>query len=184
MPIEANPPRSQIYFEFMNKISEMKKLMPRKSQHTQQRNFHSRCKSFGRHCMWSTYKTSTSRVLTGLKESIAFAEREYNKNKQKLNEAYVREKNEILSSATCSQTYIFSRNLAKRLICNENQCWFSYKGFFSTFIYFWVRDRVWVGEGRRERETQNPEQAPGSGLSAQSPTWGGYDFWSMLYACF
>ena len=28
------------------------------------------------------------------------------------------------------------------------------------------------GEGQREKETQNPKQAPGSELSAQSPTWG------------
>ena len=34
------------------------------------------------------------------------------------------------------------------------------------------RDRVRMGEGQRERETQNPKQAPGSELSAQSPTWG------------
>ena len=42
------------------------------------------------------------------------------------------------------------------------------------FIYFWERqrDRVWAGEGQRERETRNPKQAPGSELSAQSPTWG------------
>ena len=32
------------------------------------------------------------------------------------------------------------------------------------------RDRVPAGEGHRERETQNPKQAPGSELSAQSPT--------------
>ena len=31
------------------------------------------------------------------------------------------------------------------------------------------RDRVQAGEGQRERETQNPKQAPGSELSAQSP---------------
>ena len=30
------------------------------------------------------------------------------------------------------------------------------------------RDRVQAGEAQRERETQNPEQAPGSELSAQS----------------
>ena len=30
------------------------------------------------------------------------------------------------------------------------------------------RDRTQVGEGRREKETQNPKQAPGSELSAQS----------------
>ena len=28
------------------------------------------------------------------------------------------------------------------------------------------------GEGQRERETQNPKQAPGSKPSAQSPPWG------------
>ena len=27
-------------------------------------------------------------------------------------------------------------------------------------------------EGQREREVQNPKQAPGSELSAQIPTWG------------
>ena len=38
------------------------------------------------------------------------------------------------------------------------------------FIYFWEgeRDRIWVREGQREKETQNPKQAPGSDLSAQS----------------
>ena len=40
------------------------------------------------------------------------------------------------------------------------------------FIYFWDRDRAWAGEEQRERETQNLKQAPGSELSAQSPTWG------------
>ena len=32
------------------------------------------------------------------------------------------------------------------------------------------RDTVRVGEGQRTREAQNPKQAPGSKLSAQSPT--------------
>ena len=32
--------------------------------------------------------------------------------------------------------------------------------------------RVRAEEGQRERETQNPKQAPGSELSAQSQTWG------------
>ena len=42
------------------------------------------------------------------------------------------------------------------------------------FIYFWERgrDRAWAGERQRERETQNPKQAPGSELSAQSPMQG------------
>ena len=42
------------------------------------------------------------------------------------------------------------------------------------FIYFFERERetVRVGEGQRERETQNLKQAPGSELPAQSPEWG------------
>ena len=36
------------------------------------------------------------------------------------------------------------------------------------FIYFWERDKVWVGEEQRERETQNLKQAAGSELSVQS----------------
>ena len=41
------------------------------------------------------------------------------------------------------------------------------------FIYFeGERDKVWAGEGQRERETQNPKQTSGSELSAQSPTRG------------
>ena len=39
------------------------------------------------------------------------------------------------------------------------------------FIYFWETDRLRAGEGQTERETQNPKQAPGSELSAQSPMW-------------
>ena len=37
------------------------------------------------------------------------------------------------------------------------------------FIHF-LRDRDRVGEGQRERETQNPKQVPGSELTAQSLT--------------
>ena len=48
----------------------------------------------------------------------------------------------------------------------------SYKFFFNVYFHFWERDRAWVGEGQRERETQNLKQAPGSELSAQSPTQG------------
>ena len=46
--------------------------------------------------------------------------------------------------------------------------------FLKCFIYFWerARDRAWVGEGYRERETQNRKLAPGSEQSAQSPTRG------------
>ena len=41
-------------------------------------------------------------------------------------------------------------------------------------IYFWERERerdrngAWIAKGQREKETQNPKQAPGSEPSAQS----------------
>ena len=48
-----------------------------------------------------------------------------------------------------------------------------YSLFFNVYLFILrERDRAWAGEGQRERETQNPKQAPGSELSAQSPTWG------------
>ena len=34
------------------------------------------------------------------------------------------------------------------------------------FIFEAERDRAWAGDGQRERETENPRQAPGSELSA------------------
>ena len=45
---------------------------------------------------------------------------------------------------------------------------------FLTFIYFCEaeRNRARPGEEQRERETQNPKQAPGNELSAQSLTRG------------
>ena len=42
--------------------------------------------------------------------------------------------------------------------------------FQRLFIFGTERDRVPAGEGQRERETQTLKQAPGSELSAQSPT--------------
>lgn len=44
--------------------------------------------------------------------------------------------------------------------------------FFLMFIYFWDRETELAWGRGRERETQNPKQAPGSELSAQSPTLG------------
>ena len=38
------------------------------------------------------------------------------------------------------------------------------------FIFETERDRAQVGEGQREGDTQNLKQAPGSELSARSPT--------------
>ena len=49
---------------------------------------------------------------------------------------------------------------------------FFFFNFFLMFIFGTERDRAWAGEGQREREIQNLKQAPGSELSAQSPTRG------------
>ena len=46
------------------------------------------------------------------------------------------------------------------------------------FIFENERDRMQAEEGQRERETQNPKQAPGSELLAQSPTWG-LNLWTV-----
>ena len=61
---------------------------------------------------------------------------------------------------------IWTRNQSRR----NCEC---YSFFFLTFIYYWEaeRHRAWAGEGPRDGETQNLNRAPGSELSAQSPTW-------------
>ena len=50
------------------------------------------------------------------------------------------------------------------------------KKFFNVYLFIFERKRERVcaqaGEGHRARETQKPKQAPGSELSAQSPTRG------------
>ena len=46
------------------------------------------------------------------------------------------------------------------------------KKFFFKHVYSFSRDREWAGEGKRERETENLKQAPGSELSAHNPTQG------------
>ena len=40
------------------------------------------------------------------------------------------------------------------------------------FIFETEKDRAWAGEGQQEGQTQNPKQAPGFELSAQSPMAG------------
>ena len=47
-----------------------------------------------------------------------------------------------------------------------------FKQIFLMFIFERERDRLQMGEGQREREIQNPKQAPGSRLSVQNPMWG------------
>ena len=48
----------------------------------------------------------------------------------------------------------------------------SFWGFTDVFIIYFRETEHERGEGQRAREMQNPKQAPGSELSAQSPTWG------------
>ena len=44
--------------------------------------------------------------------------------------------------------------------------------FFNVYLFLRQRETEHEQERVRERETQNLKQAPGSELSAQSPTWG------------
>ena len=44
--------------------------------------------------------------------------------------------------------------------------------FFILFMFIFERERQSMNGGGAERETQNMKQAPGSELSAKSPTWG------------
>ena len=44
--------------------------------------------------------------------------------------------------------------------------------YFFQCLFFRERERAQAGEEQRERETQNPKQAPGSELSTQSPMRG------------
>ena len=44
----------------------------------------------------------------------------------------------------------------------------------SLFFFILEGERERGGEGQRQRETQTPKQAPGSALSAQSPTRGSH----------
>ena len=54
---------------------------------------------------------------------------------------------------------------------------FTSSSFFNVYLFLRERERererrMSRGGAERERETQNPKQAPGSEVSAQSPTWG------------
>ena len=44
--------------------------------------------------------------------------------------------------------------------------------FFYVYLFLRERDGMQAGKGQRVKKTQNLKQAPGSKLSAQSPTWG------------
>ena len=55
----------------------------------------------------------------------------------------------------------------------EDQSTYILKIFFNVYLFFErERETECERERGRERETQNPKQAPGSELSAQSPTCG------------
>ena len=65
-------------------------------------------------------------------------------------------------------------NLALTILCRPFLFYFisCFFFFFNVYSFLRDRDRAQVGEGQRERETQNLKQAPGSELSAQNLTWG------------
>ena len=58
------------------------------------------------------------------------------------------------------------------LIKNPNLKNLFFKIFLHVYLFLRERRTVRVAEGQREKETQNPKQAPGFKLSAQSPTRG------------
>ena len=62
----------------------------------------------------------------------------------------------ILCFVISSYLYVKFRSLSNL----NNRCLFT---FFKSLFTF-ERERVRAGEGQRERETQNPKQAPGSEL--------------------
>ena len=77
-------------------------------------------------------------------------------------------------------TCVFSRwlwwNVVDHIVSTHGSvfssgCFFSFLSFF-LHLFIFERQSVSGGETERERETQNLKQAPGSGLSAHSPTWG------------
>ena len=63
-------------------------------------------------------------------------------------------------------TEIAFQNKRKR---NDALPWFFY--FFLMFIFERETETLWVGEGQKERETQNLKQAPGFELSAPMQGW-------------
>ena len=65
---------------------------------------------------------------------------------------------------TSSSSLVFDRLLSKGF--------FFFNFFFYVYLILRDWDRTHVGEGQRERETENLKQAPGSELSAQRPTPG------------
>ena len=75
----------------------------------------------------------------------------------------------VKSSELKSDAYRLSHPGAPKI------CFFFFLIFFSTFIYFWDRERQSMSGGGAEREREGhteSEAAPGSELSAQSPTRG------------
>ena len=55
------------------------------------------------------------------------------------------------------------KNLLGQQIRIKEELSIVFLSFFNVYFYFWDRERAWTREGQRERETQNPKQAPSSG---------------------
>ena len=81
------------------------------------------------------------------------------------------------SSASFSLSGVFSLTSSLLFKPSVFNYWLTFQLKYTFFLFFlnvysFLRDRVWAGEGQRQRETQNSKQAPDSELSAQSPTRG------------
>ena len=73
------------------------------------------------------------------------------------------------SNCKCSQTTLIHR-VGQAFWVKQEYTLYLFIYFFDIYSFFW--ETVGAGTGQRERETQNPKQAPGSELSAQSLTRG------------
>ena len=70
-------------------------------------------------------------------------------------------------------TFAERKQFAQIFLGNLNLFSYSFI-FFNVYLFLRKRDthRERVREVQKERETQNPKQAPGSELSSLNPTWG------------
>ena len=87
--------------------------------------------------------------------------------------SFIRSQSAVIQSWVFrSLSFVLLQSLTRPLLILHS-IFLLFKKIFLTFIYYWEteRNRAWAWEGQREGKTQNLKQAPGSKLSAQSPSW-------------